>query len=82
MFTVADLIKDLQMLDQDSPVLVGCMWTRGNVREFIEDNFDEPVEVTDKITDAMIDELMGEIECIDNFDNDVITDLIWKRIWN
>ena len=78
MFTVADLIKDLQMLDQDSPVLVGCMWTRGNVREFIEDNFDEPVEVTDKITDAMIDELMGEIECIDNFDNDVITDLIWK----
>ncbi len=82
MFTVADLIKDLQMLDQDSPVLVGCMWARGNVREFIEDNFDEPVEVTDKITDAMIDELMGEIECIDNFDNDVITDLIWKRIWN
>lgn len=80
MFTVADLIKDLQMLDQDSPVLVGCMWTRGTVREFIEDNFDEPNEVTDKITDAMIDDLMGEIECIDNFDNDVIIDLIWNKL--
>lgn len=80
MYTVSAYIKDLQMLDQDSPVLIGCMWTRADVREFIEDNFDKPEEVTNKVTDEMIDDMMcalWSLECIDNFNSEDIETAIW-----
>ena len=77
MYTVAELIKDLEMLDQNSPVLIGCMWTRADVREYIEDNFDEPEEVTNKVTDEMIDEMMIQVDCVDNFESEDIESKIW-----
>ena len=73
MYTIAELIANLQKLDQASLVLVGCLWTRQGIRDFIEDTFDESGD----ITDDMIDELMIEVDCIDNYDSETIISEIY-----
>lgn len=77
MYTIAELIKVLQRLDQDSLVLIGCMWTRQDIKEYMEENFqDSDIE---KVTDEMIDELMIEVDCIDNFNSEDIENKVWDK---
>jgi hypothetical protein len=78
MFTIAQLIKGLQKLDQNSFLLVGCMWTRQDIKEYMAENFqDSDIE---KVTDNMIDELMINVDCsIDNYNSEDIENAIWNK---
>jgi hypothetical protein len=81
MYTVGEMIADLQRLDsRRALVLVGCMWTSHDIKEYMAENFqDSDIE---RVTDEMIDELMIEVDSIDNFNNEDIENAIWNKFGN
>lgn len=84
MFTVEELIQCLLRLDQKGMVLMGCMWTKEDIREYIEDNFDMPKEESDAmVSDDDINELMLNVDSKTDFiSNEDVYDAIYSKFGN